>query len=82
MEQVSPRFLNAKLPTAIRPNSGTLTDTAPMYSSFTRDGIYRGHLPRGDLELTMGLTFGGNMAETPRGVFGGGPLVLSRTLIR
>ena len=84
----SPRFLCEKLPSTTRPNPGTLNDGAPLYSSFSQDFVYRGHMPRGALELTLGLTQGGSSmgAGTPRGVFGSSAGSLqpppSRALIR
>uniref|UniRef100_A0A7S1LY43 Uncharacterized protein n=1 Tax=Neobodo designis TaxID=312471 RepID=A0A7S1LY43_NEODS len=79
----SPRYLRDKLPSTTRPNTGTLNDGAPMYSCFSSDTVFRGDLPRGSLELTMGLTFGGDMSGTPRGVFKKGlEKPISRTLIR
>jgi hypothetical protein len=79
----SPRYLNAKLPSTTRPNTGTLNEGAPMYSCFSNDTVYRGSLPRGALELTMGLTCGGSMSGTARGVFGRGlQQPVSKTLIR
>jgi hypothetical protein len=78
------RYLWEKLPASARPNTGTLNEGAPMYSSFSKDTVFRGNLPRGALDLTNALSCGGSMAGTPRGVFGakGAEKPLNRTLIR